>query len=185
MKKILVPIADGCEEIETLTIIDVARRAGGDVTSASIMPGRTWVEASRGVKLEADIELLDCPDIEWDLIALPGGLPGAEHLQHCEALIELIKRQLHEGRLLAAICASPLMVLGRNGLIGTRTVTCYPSFQMELSKCAHQVSTDRVVVDGNLVTSQGPGTSIEFSLELVSLLYGDGKAKEISAELVF
>ncbi len=173
-KKVLVPIADGTEEIEVVCIIDTLRRAGADVTVASV--GSDQVTASRGVKLVADVLIADCAGQIYDLIALAGGMPGAEHLRDCEQLGGMLKEQAQAGRLYAAICASPAVVFQHHGLLANRKATCYPSLASSLGDS--YISDQRVVVDGCCVTSQGAGTALEFSLKLVELLFGKEKAKE-------
>ena len=175
VKKVLVPIADGSEEIEAVCIIDTLRRAGAEVTVASV--GELQVTASRGVKLVADALIADCTGETYDCIVLPGGMPGAEHLRDSTELIGMLKRQKQAGRLYAAICASPPVALLPHGLLEGVKVTCYPGFRNRLNPAL--ASDERVVVDGNCVTSQGPGTAIEFALKLVELLYGPPKAKEV------
>ncbi|WP_019602728.1 DJ-1 family glyoxalase III [Teredinibacter turnerae] len=182
MANVLVPIADGSEEIEAVTIIDVLVRAGAEVTVASVME-RTGITASRGVKLDANCLIESCGQ-DWDLIALPGGLPGADHLAQSAPLMALVRHQLAEQRLLAAICAAPAVVLGRHGLLADRVATCYPGFQGELASQARTVSVERVVEDGNLITSQGPGTAMEFSLALVTRLFGTEKATAVANGLL-
>lgn len=177
-KTALVVIADGTEELEAVTIIDVLRRGGVQVTVASA--GALGVTASRAVKLTADRLIGDCADQTYDLVALPGGLPGAEHLRDCKPLIEMLKKQKAEGRLLAAICASPAVALAPHGLLDDRKATCYPSMMDQLP-CKGE---GRVVVDGNCVTSQGPGTAIDFALELVRLLRGDTIAGQVAAAML-
>jgi 4-methyl-5(b-hydroxyethyl)-thiazole monophosphate biosynthesis len=179
-KKVLVPIADGTEEIEATCIIDTLRRAGADVTVASV--DQLQVTASRGVKLVADALIADCANTTYDCIVLPGGMPGAEHLRDSRPLVAKLKEQKASGRLYAAICASPAVVLQDHGLLEGIKATCYPSFRDKLDPaCA---SNDRVVVDANCVTSQGPGTAIEFALKLVELLFGPDKAKEVAKAML-
>lgn len=175
-KKVLVPIADGTEDIEAACIVDVLRRANADVTVVSI--ASLNITASRGINITADVTIEDCKDQTYDLIALPGGLPGADNLRDCETLKQLLIDQKRSGRYYAAICASPAVVFQHHGLIDDVKATCYPSLLDKLSKPAS--SEERVVVDGNCVTSQGPGTAIEFSLKLVELLFGMTKAKQIA-----
>lgn len=177
-KTALVPIADGTEEIEAITIIDILRRAGVQVTVASV--GALQVTASRAVKLTADRLLPDCMTLTYDLIALPGGLPGAEHFRDCGPLIEMLRNQKAEGRLYAAICASPAVVFARHGLIDDRKATGYPSTMDQLPNPVDS----RVVTDGNCVTSQGPGTAQAFALELVGSLCGQDKAAEVAEAMV-
>ena len=179
-KKVLVPIADGIEEIESVCIIDVLRRAGADVTVASV--DRLEVTASRGVKLVADKVIGDCADETFDLIALPGGMPGAEHLRDSAVLVEMLKDQKQTGRLYAAICASPAVALGPHGLLDDKKAVCHPALAEKL-KCLEAVDS-RVVTDGNCITSCGPGTAIEFALELVKSLYGEDKAKAVAGPML-
>jgi 4-methyl-5(b-hydroxyethyl)-thiazole monophosphate biosynthesis len=199
-KKVLVPIADGVEEIETVCIIDVLRRAGASVTVASV--DGLQVTASRGVKLVADrlitgapgtgapgtgasakgAPVSDCLNVNYDLIALPGGMPGAEHLRDSKELEMMLKRQQQEGRLYAAICASPAVVFQHHGLLNQRRATCHPAHVHQLEDTSAVES--RVVVDGTCITSRGPGTALEFALKLVELLFGEPKAREIAQAMV-
>jgi 4-methyl-5(b-hydroxyethyl)-thiazole monophosphate biosynthesis len=179
-KKILVPIANGTEEIEAVCIIDVLRRADSSVTVASV--DELQVTASRGVKLVADKLIGDCVDETYDLVVLPGGMPGAEHLRDSKDLQRILKRQKEEGKLYGAICAAPAVVLQHHGLLDQRKATCHPSFVSHLEN-ADSVES-RVVVDGTCVTSRGPGTALEFALKLVELLYGKEKAEEVAAPMV-
>lgn len=174
----LVAIADGTEELEAVTIIDVLRRAKVEVTVASV--AGLNITASRGVKLVADCVIADCKEKTYDLIVLPGGLPGAEHLRDCRTLIEMLKKQKQSGRLYAAICASPAVALAPHGLLDGKTATGYPGTQDKLPKALNQ----RVVIDGNCITSQGPGTALEFAIELVRQLLGDAKAKEVAEPML-
>ena len=177
-KKVLVAIADGTEELEAVTIIDVLRRAGAQVIVASV--GKLEIVCSRGVRLTADVLISDCKDSEYDLIALPGGLPGAEHLRDCAELIEMLKQQKNSPRLYAAICASPPVALQPHGLLEGRKATCYPAPNMELAARCDQ----KVVVDGNCITSQGPGTALKFSLKLAELLFGKEKTAVVAKEML-
>jgi len=179
-KKVLVPIADGSEEIEAVCIIDTLRRAGAEVTVASV--DQLQVTASRCVKLVADALIAGCASQSYDCIALPGGMPGAEHLRDSAPLIDLLRRQKLAGRLYAAICASPAVALRPHGLIDKTKATCFPALQGKLDPA--YVSSERVVVDGNCVTSQGPATAIAFALKLVELLFGPAKAREIGAAML-
>jgi 4-methyl-5(b-hydroxyethyl)-thiazole monophosphate biosynthesis len=178
-KKVLVPIADGTEEIEAVCIIDTLRRAGADVTVASVTE-KLNIRASRGVGIDADAMIFDCVDKTYDLVVCPGGMPGATNLRDSKELTDILKHQQQEGRLYGAICASPAVVLEYHGLIGNRKATCYPSFFKGLQN--HVDS--RVVVDGNCVTSQGPGTAIEFALKLVELLFGKAKSDEVGKAML-
>ena len=179
-KKVLVPIADGSEEIETACIVDVLRRAEADVTVASV--NSLQITASRGMKLVADQLISECVQNTYDLIVLPGGMPGAEHLRDSKELVEMLKRQQNDGRLYAAICASPAVVLHHHGLLAQRKATAYPGFAEQFENT--EAIDSRVVVDGNCITSRAPGTAMEFALKLVELLYGEQKAREIAQSML-
>jgi 4-methyl-5(b-hydroxyethyl)-thiazole monophosphate biosynthesis len=174
-KKVLVPLAAGTEEIEAVCIIDVLRRAGAIVTVASV--NEREVTASRGVKLVADQLIADCTD-SYDLIVLPGGMPGAENLRNSKELERILRRQMAEGRLYGAICASPAVVLQHHGLLGHRRATCHPHFSHLLENT--EAVESRVVVDGPCVTSRAPGTALEFAVKLVELLFGEQKARQVA-----
>jgi 4-methyl-5(b-hydroxyethyl)-thiazole monophosphate biosynthesis len=180
VKTVLVPIADGTEEIEAVCIIDILRRAGASVTVASV--GRFQVTASRGTKLVADMLISDCTADKFDLIALPGGMPGAAHLRESKELELILKQQQREKRFYAAICAAPAVVLQHHGLLASHRATCHPDFVHQLGNT--DAVESRVVIDGICITSRGPGTAIEFALKLVELLYDKGKADEISQSMV-
>lgn len=177
-KKVLVAIADGTEELEAVTIIDVLRRAKADVTVASV--GDIQITASRGVNLVADAVISECVGNTYDLIALPGGMPGAEHLRDSSHLIEMLKGQAASSRLYAAICASPAVVLKPHGFLKDKKATCYPSLLSELDN-AEQA---KVVVDDNLITSQGPATALEFALKLVELLFDKQKSHDVAKAML-
>jgi len=182
-KKVLVPVANGSEELESVAIIDTLRRAGADLTVASVEDQRE-VKCSRGVVLVADV-ILSEPWVlkqQWDLIVLPGGRGGAEKFSATPALIELLNHQRQSNRLYAAICASPALAFSPHHLLDGRKATCYPSFFSLLPD--QEAAASRVVVDGNLVTSQGPGTAVDFALELSKLLFGEEKAKEVASQML-
>lgn len=177
-KKVLVAIADGTEELEAVTIIDVLRRAEANVTVASV--GAKQVTASRGVKLVADAVISDCLGTVYDLIVLPGGMPGAEHLRDSKELTDMLKEQAASGRLYAAICASPAVALKPHGLLENKKATCYPSLLSELDNPEQA----KVVVDGNCITSQGPATALEFSLKLIEILFDKQKSREVAKAML-
>ena len=180
-KKVLVPIADGSEEIETTCITDTLTRFGAEVTTASVMSSLTCT-MSRGIKIVADCSIDDAVTKEWDLVVLPGGMPGAEHLRDCEPLIKLLKEQKRSSKLYGAICASPAVALASHGLLVDGPATCYPApgFREKIA----QVSNEPVVVTNNMVTSQGPGTSLLFALQLGEQLYGKDKRDEIAKQML-
>ncbi|KAL2496469.1 Protein DJ-1-like protein B [Forsythia ovata] len=181
-KKVLVPVANGTEPLEAVITIDVLRRAGADVTVASVEK-ELCIDACHGVKIVADALISDCADTAYDLISLPGGIPGAANLRDCKTLESMVKKQAADGRPYAAICAAPAVALGSWGLLKGLKATCYPSFMEQLSSSATAVES-RVQQDGNVVTSRGPGTAMEYSVGLVELLYGKQKADEVSGPLV-
>lgn len=180
-KSVLVPVADGTEELEAVAIIDVLRRAGAVVTVASVS-GNRQITASRGVVIVAEALIEDCAKRDFDLVVLPGGIPGAEHLRDSVDLIRLLKRQRDKEGLYAAICASPAVVLEYHGLLEGRQATCHPGFVDHLS--ARDQIESRVVIDGNCLTSRGPGTAVEFALALVERLYGRDKRDEVAIPMV-
>jgi 4-methyl-5(b-hydroxyethyl)-thiazole monophosphate biosynthesis len=179
-KRVLVPIADGTEELEAVAIIDTLRRAGADVTVASV--GKPQITASRSVKIVADVTISECVDKTYDLIVLPGGARGAELLRDNTSLTAMLQKQKQSARLYAAICAAPAVVLQHHGLLKNVRATCYPSLQDRLDK--KYLSNDRVVVDGNCITGQGPGVAVEFALKLVELLFGIEKKKEVAVGML-
>uniref|UniRef100_A0A6N2MCS0 DJ-1/PfpI domain-containing protein n=1 Tax=Salix viminalis TaxID=40686 RepID=A0A6N2MCS0_SALVM len=176
-KKVLVPIANGTEPIEAVITIDVLRRGGADVTVASIEK-QTRVDATHDVKLVADSLLSECSDAVFDLITLPGGLPGATNLKNCQLLEKLVKKQVEDGKLYAAVCASPAVAFGSWGLLNGLRATCHPLFMDELKSSGAITVESRVHEEGNVVTSRGPGTTMEFAVALVEKLFGKEKADE-------
>jgi 4-methyl-5(b-hydroxyethyl)-thiazole monophosphate biosynthesis len=179
MAKVLVPLADGCEELEAVTIIDLLRRAGIEVTTAGLKPG--IVKASRGVQLVPDVTLDVALQDEYDMVVLPGGMPGATHLKDDARVIELLQKMAAAGKYTAAICAAP-MVLAAAGVLAGRQATSYPGFLDGLPGVS--VSPAPVVRDGRVVTSRGPGTAMDFALELVEALAGAGTRRQVEAGLV-
>jgi 4-methyl-5(b-hydroxyethyl)-thiazole monophosphate biosynthesis len=178
-KRVLVPIADGVEEIEAVCIIDVLRRAGAEVTVAAV--DQLQVTASRGVKIVADCQIAECEACTYDLIALPGGMPGAENLRNSQVLTRMLVSQHQRRQPLGAICAAPAVVLQRHGLLAGRRATAHPAFMDRLD--AELADTGRVVNDGHITTSRGPGTAIEFALALVTVLFGREKANDVAAPM--
>ncbi len=175
-KNVLVPIADGTEELEAVALVDVLRRAGAQVTVASA-EDRLDVTASRGIRLVAECHLHECRSRAYDLVAIPGGMPGSERLRDHPALTEILMEQARSGRWYAAICAAPIVVLQHHGLLRGRRATCHSSLIDRLEN--REAADQPVVVDGPCVTSRGPATALSFALKLVELLYGPETAQRV------
>ncbi|XP_054814460.1 protein DJ-1 homolog B-like [Prosopis cineraria] len=181
-RKVLVPIANGTEPMEAVITIDVLRRSGADVTVASTGK-QLRVEALHGVKIIADASASDVADSAFDLVALPGGVPGVDNLRDCETLESLVKKHVADGRLYAAVCAAPAVVLGSWGLLKGLKATGHPSFMDKLA--SHATAVESIVqLDEKVVTSRAPGTTMDFGIALVEQLYGKEKANEVAGPLV-
>ncbi|MCK7544865.1 DJ-1/PfpI family protein [Marinobacter bryozoorum] len=180
-KTALVPIADGSEEIESITIIDVLRRANVEVTVASVHEHKT-ITASRRTRITADALLQDCVHHDYDLIALPGGMPGAQNLSDCPLLIDRLRKQRDAGFWYAAICAAPAVALAPHGLLDGIAATGHAGFREALPDQSRV--NERVVVDRNCITSQGPGSALEFALELVANLCGKEVRDQVAAPMM-
>lgn len=179
MQKVLVLLAQGCEEIEAVTIIDILRRAEVEVVSAGL--DEQPVRASHGVTLLPDTTLDLARKQSFDMIVLPGGLPGTYNLRDDKRVIELLQQMARQGKYVAAICAAP-SVLAAAGLLDGRRATCYPTCLDSFPKV--DLQTTAVVEDGKLITSRGPGTAMDFALALVERLTGKAKRQEVEAALV-
>ncbi|MBI1282899.1 MAG: DJ-1 family protein [Thiobacillus sp.] len=179
MAKVLVPLADGCEELEAVTIIDLLRRAGIEVVTAGLKPG--IVLASRGVQLVPDLSLDVALQDDYDMVVLPGGMPGASHLKADVRIIALLKKMAAAQKFTAAICAAP-MVLAEAGILDGKRATCYPG-SLD-ARPAVTLSSEAVVRDGKVLTSRGPGTAMDFALALVEALAGAEKRQQVEAALV-
>ncbi|MDD5383577.1 MAG: DJ-1/PfpI family protein [Gallionella sp.] len=179
MRKVLVMLAQGCEEIEAVTVIDILRRAGIKVTSAGLddLP----VLASRSMMLLADTTLDLAQHQDFDMIVLPGGQPGTDNLKADKRLTALLRQMAQQGKYLAAICAAP-SVLAAAGLLDGRKATCYPTCLDGFPKVDLQAAA--IVEDGKIITSRGPGTAMDFALTLVERLVGKVKRLEVEAALV-
>lgn len=177
--RVLLPLATGFEELEAVTIVDVLRRAGLDLKTAGL--GGLEITGAHGITLRADLSLAAAARERWDLIVLPGGLPGATNLRDDPTLRALLAAQHARGGRLAAICAAPIALAAAGALSGRRA-TCYPSFEEQLTGA--QIAGGAVVVDGPLTTSRGPGTALEFALTLVAQLAGRAKADELRRGLL-
>jgi 4-methyl-5(b-hydroxyethyl)-thiazole monophosphate biosynthesis len=177
--KALVPLADGVEEMEAVIVIDTLRRAQWEVTSAAI--GDQTVEASRGIRLVADARWNDIDPSAYDTMVLPGGAEGARRLASHAGVLETVRVFAATGRTVAAICAAPL-VLQAAGILEGREATCHPSVRADLT--AASAGNGRVIVDGNVITSQGPGTAFEFALTLIRRLDNPRKAADVAEAML-
>ncbi|NJD30722.1 MAG: DJ-1/PfpI family protein [Gammaproteobacteria bacterium] len=180
MARVLVPLAQGFEEVEAVTIVDLLRRAGIEVRTASLAGSQ--VTGSHGITLAADMLLDDAVAADYDMIVLPGGMPGSDHLKKDARVVALLRQFAAEGRFTAAICAAP-GVLAHAGLLDGREATSFPGFLRDDSAPGLRLSEAAVVVDGKVVTSRGPGTAIEFSLALIELLVDKEAADAVGARL--
>ncbi len=179
MKKALVLLAEGCEEIEAVTVIDVLRRAEFQVVAAGLRDGA--LTASRGVKLVPDAALDAVNPLDFDAIVVPGGLGGVHKLSADPRVLDAIRAMHQARRWVCAVCAGPL-VLQEAGILAGRRVTCYPTAAEQLT-AAKRVN-ERVVVDDHLITSQGPGTSMAFALEIVRRVDSAATAQRVAAGLL-
>ncbi|MBS0968257.1 protein deglycase YajL [Chimaeribacter arupi] len=182
---VLVCLAPGSEETEAVTVIDLLVRAGATVTTASVAgDGARDITCSRGVRLLADTTLVAVADDPHDAIVLPGGGPGAECFRDSPLLVEKVRQMHTSGKLVAAICAAPALVLEHHQLFPIANMTGFPALKDKISP--EKWMDKRVVYDPrvNLLTSQGPGTSMDFALKLIDLLLGKAKAAEVAAQLV-
>lgn len=181
MEKAYVFLADGFEEIEGLTVVDILRRAGVDTQTVSIM-GRKEITGSHRIALQADLIFEEVSFEDGTLFVLPGGMPGTKHLGAHEELTSLLKKAAAEGKKVAAICAAP-SVLGDLGLLEGKHAACYPGFEDRLRGA--QVEFTPVVTDGNITTSRGMGTAIPFALSLVAQLTDAEKAQELAKGIIY
>jgi len=218
VRRVLVPVADDSEEIETACITDTLVRAGAKVVVASVMPS-LQVRMSRGLKVVADCSIEECKGQDWDAIACPGGMPGAERLRDSATLTELLKSQAAAGKLTTSVCAAPAIIFATHGILPSKATCCAlrpppqrrtmrppglvltqmpcqppncpivrladpaPAFK-EAVQASSSWEDSTVVVEGNIITSQGPGTSLQFALKMVEALYGEEKAKEIASQML-
>ncbi len=175
-KRVLVLLAEGFEEMEAIISIDMLRRANLDVITAGI-GSENIVIGSRRISVKADMLLSDYKDIP-DALVLPGGMPGALNLEASQAVISLIKKCGENKKIIAAICASPAYSLLKSGLLSGRRATCYPGDEKRFGKDITYVKQD-VVIDGDIITSQGPGTALDFALSIIEKLSGPQEAKKV------
>lgn len=170
-------LADGFEEIEALTQIDYLRRAGIDIISVGI--GGSIINGAHKITVKADKTIDDvCPNDDFEMIILPGGLGGVDGIKKSAKAIEMIKRAHDDGKYIAAICAAPT-ILAQMGFLGGKDAVCYPSMSDELDMCKNGGSGKRVAVDGKLITAIAAGASEEFSFALIEALAGESAAEKV------
>jgi 4-methyl-5(b-hydroxyethyl)-thiazole monophosphate biosynthesis len=180
MSRVLVPLAAGFEEIAAVTIVDLLRRAGIEVHTAAL--DGPQVTGSHGITVMADIALDAVRADDYDMIVLPGGMPGAGYLKEDARVISLLRRCAADGRYTAAICAAP-SVLAHAGLLEGRAATSFPGFLNADSAPGIRLRDDPVVVDGKVATSRGVGTALEFGLALIELLEGAAARQRVQERL--
>lgn len=181
MSKIYIFLAEGFEEIEGLTVVDLLRRAKLEITMVS-MTGEAAVTGAHGIRVSADAVFEEVNFADAQMYVLPGGMPGTLNLGNHEGLVDLLKKANAENKKIAAICAAP-SVLGTNGILEGKRAACYPGFEEKLTGA--QVSLDPVMVDGNIITSRGMGTAIAFSLEIIAGFLGEEEAKRIAESIIY
>ena len=181
MSKVYVFLAEGFEEIEGLTVVDLLRRAKIETEMVSIMETKQ-VKGSHGIEVSADSLFADNDYADAELLVLPGGMPGTLNLGNHEGLCELLKKHYGEDKMIAAICAAP-SVFGQLGFLNGRIATCYPGFESKLEGAI--ILSTKVAVDGNVITSKGLGTAIDFSLKLIEQLTDLNTAMEISEGIMY
>ena len=180
MARVLIPLAQGCEELEAVTVADLLRRAGIEVITAGL-DGQP-VRASRGMVLLPDMTLDEALQQDYDMVVLPGGLPGADNLKADPRIIELVQRMTAEDRYTAAICAAP-RVLAHAGLLDGRRATSFPGALDAETVAGMEYLEQPVVVDGGIITSRGPGTAMDFALQLIELLMDRETRDKVEATL--
>jgi 4-methyl-5(b-hydroxyethyl)-thiazole monophosphate biosynthesis len=179
---VYIHMAEGFEEIETLTQFDLLKRARVDVKIVSVT-GHLAVKGSRGSEVVADILFEDADYDDCEMIVLPGGMPGSQNLADHEKLMEKVYSFANEGKFVAAICAAPALVLGEHGVLNGKKATCYPGMENHMKGA---IPTEgNVVRDNNIITSKGPATAMEFGLALIEALKGKEKRDKIAEDLLF
>ena len=181
MEKVCVFLADGFEEIEALTVVDMLRRADEEVVMVSIM-GRKMVTGSHGISVQADALYEEMNFTEAKLLVLPGGMPGTKHLGAFRPLTELLVEWNSQEKMIAAICAAP-SVFGDLGLLQGKEAVCYPGFEERLTGAA--IGNGAVAVDGNITTSRGMGTAIDFAAALIEQLQNCENAEKLKKSIIY
>lgn len=181
-KRAIVILAPGFEEIEAVTPIDVLRRANIEVKVAGI--GSDLIKGARGVTYMADTLLSNIDYMQYDALIIPGGMPGSSNIAASTKATEVITFMNDQNKLIAALCAAPAVVLAPLGILNNKQATCYPGCEADFNRSTTH-RTDNVVVDGNIITSKGAGTALDFSLEIVKHLVSEETANTLSKALVY
>lgn len=182
MAKAYAMIADGTEEVECLMVVDLLKRAR--IETVLVTPGPSkQVVTSHGIRIEADQTAEETDFSDADLIFVPGGMPGSEHLSACGPLIAGLECANREGRRIASVCAAPGVVLGRHGFLEGRKATCYPGFEEQMKGAT--ATGEGVVTDGNITTAKGLGVAVELALELITLLLGADTADSVARQIQY
>jgi 4-methyl-5(b-hydroxyethyl)-thiazole monophosphate biosynthesis len=177
LKSALVLLAEGFEEIETCTIIDVLRRCNVHVVTAGLTPSP--IMGGHGVSIVADEGVEEVSSEDFDAVICPGGAPGFQNLRNDKRVLNLIRKAFQKGKLVAAICGAPV-VLSDAGVLAGKECTIYPGMEKELEEGSGRPKKDAVVIDGNIITSRGPATAFQFALALGEELAGKERRKEVA-----
>lgn len=180
MPRIIIPLAQGFEEIEAVSLIDILRRGKLTVTTAGL--DNLMVTGSHGITLQADSLLADIRAEEYDMMVLPGGQPGTDNLKNDPRITEMLQYFFRKGLAYGAICAAP-SVLAAAGVLRGRKVTSFPGYETQLGQVDY--SQERVVTDGQVLTSRGAGTAGEFALEIVAYFQGQDTARQLREAMLY
>lgn len=181
MKKVLILFADGTEEVEALTPLDYLRRAGAEVTLVGVSGKEQTGSHGITVKTDVSLDALD-KDVDFDMLVIPGGMPGTNYIEASEKAQALITRAEKDGKFIGAICAAP-KILGARGILSGKAATCYPGFENNLIGAT--VENKKAVRDGNIITATGAGAANEFALCLIAALCGEDQSKKIGSSVRF
>lgn len=182
--KMYLLLAEGFEEVEALTPADYLRRAGIDVRLVSVS-GNLTVTGSHGIPVLADIPVKEASALgDWDGLILPGGMPGASNLAASADVDSLLKKAHASSALICAVCAAPALVLAPKGILEGRAWTCYPGMEKEAGAAVKTWKEERVVADGNIITSRAAGTVGEWSLKIIEKLLGDAAAVKLAKSVL-
>ena len=181
MGKLAVFLAEGFEEIEALTVVDICRRCGLQADMVSVT-GAEMVQSSHGVSVQADRQFSEVDFGEYDMLVLPGGMPGTKNLEAHEGLMEQVDAFYHSGKYIAAICAAP-SIFGHKGFLHGRNACSFPSFESHLKGA--QVTEGPVEISDHVITSRGMGTAIDFGLAIAGIFCGEEKAKAMAETIVY